>query len=182
MKVLGGILDAGPEDVAAFAICDPAAVEQMKRAGLGARVTIPLGGKLDMPALGLNGRPREVTGSVKRIIDGIYRNEGPMARGELADMGPSAVLDIGKVEIAVISRHVEPHDIASFRALGIEPEKKRYVMLKSRVHWRAGLGPLARAVVECAGEGVCTSDYSQLQFRRVRRPVYPLDPRAAPSV
>jgi microcystin degradation protein MlrC len=182
MKVLGGILDAGLEDVAAFAICDPEAVEQMKRAGVGARVTLPLGGKLDMPALGLKGRPREVTGNVKRIVNGIYRNEGPMSRGELADMGPSAVLDTGKVEIAVISRHVEPHDIASFRTLGIEPEKKRYVMLKSRVHWRAGLGPLARAVVECAGEGVCTSDYSQLQFRRVRRPVYPLDPQAAPSV
>jgi microcystin degradation protein MlrC len=86
------------------------------------------------------------------------------------------------VEIAVISRHVEPHDIAAFRTLGIDPAAKRYVMLKSRVHWRAGLGPLARAVVECAGEGVCTSDYSQLNFRRVRRPVYPLDPGTPPSV
>jgi microcystin degradation protein MlrC len=182
MTVLGAILDAGLEDTAVFAICDPAAVEQMKRAGVGARVTLPLGGKLDMPALGLKGRPREVTGNVRRIINGIYRNEGPMARGELADMGAAAVLDTGKAEIAVISRHVEPHDIAAFRALGIEPQKKRYVMLKSRVHWRAGLGPLARAVVECAGEGVCTSDYSQLRFRRVRRPVFPLDPETRPSV
>jgi microcystin degradation protein MlrC len=182
MAVLGGILDAGLEEVAAFAVCDPQAVEQMRRAGEGARVTLELGGKLAMPALKLKGKPRTVTGNVRRIINGLYRNEGPMARGELADMGPSAVLDTGKVEIAVISRHVEPHDIASFRALGIEPEKKRYVMLKSRVHWRAGLGPLAKAVVECAGEGVCTSDYSQLQFRRVRRPVYPLDPETRPSV
>jgi microcystin degradation protein MlrC len=154
----------------------------MKRAGVGARVTLPLGGKLDMPALGLKGRPREVTGNVRRIVDGLYRNEGPMARGELADMGAAAVLDTGRVEIAVISRHVEPHDIAAFRTLGIEPQKKRYVMLKSRVHWRAGLGPIARAVVECAGEGVCTSDYSQLRFGRVRRPVYPLDPDTRPSV
>jgi len=182
MAVLGGILDAGLEDVAAFAICDPQAVEQMKRAGVGARVTLSLGGKLDMPALGLKGKPRQVTGNVRRIVNGIYRNEGPMARGELADMGAAAVLDTGKVEIAVISRHVEPHDIAAFRELGIQPEKKRYLMLKSRVHWRAGLGPLAKAVVECAGEGVCTSDYSQLQFRRVRRPVYPLDPETPPSV
>jgi microcystin degradation protein MlrC len=182
MAVLGGILDAGLEEVAAFAVCDPQAVEQMKRAGVGARVTLPLGGKLDMPSLGLKGRPRVVTGNVRRIVNGIYRNEGPMARGELGDMGPSVLLDTGKVEIAVISRHVEPYDIAPFRALGIEPEKKRYLMLKSRVHWRAGLGPLAKAVVECAGEGVCTSDYSQLQFRRVRRPVYPLDPETPPSV
>ncbi|MBI1943161.1 MAG: M81 family metallopeptidase [Betaproteobacteria bacterium] len=181
MAVLGGILDAGLEEVAAFAICDPQAVEQMKRAGEGARVTLPLGGKTDMPALGLKGRPRSVTGNVRRIVNGIYRNEGPMARGELADMGPSALLDTGKVEIAVISRHVEPHDIGAFRALGIEPQKKRYLMLKSRVHWRAGLGPIARAVVECAGEGVCTSDYSQLRFTRLRGPVYPLDPEARPS-
>ena len=182
MAVLGGILDAGLENVAAFAIFDPQSVEQMKRAGIGARVTLPLGGKLEMPALGLHGKPRMVTGNVRRIINGIYRNEGPMARGELADMGPAAVLDTGKVEIAVISRHVEPHDIAAFRALGIDPAAKRYVMLKSRVHWRAGLGPMARAVIECAGEGVCTSDYAQLNFSRVRRPVYPLDPETRPSV
>jgi microcystin degradation protein MlrC len=182
MAVLGAILDAGLEDVAAFAICDPVAVEQIRRAGVGARVTIPLGGKMDMPALGLKGRPRTVTANVRRISNGIYHNEGPMARGELGDMGPSALLDTGKVEIAVISRHVEPFDIAPFRALGIEPAKKRYVMLKSRVHWRAGLGPMAKAVVECAGEGVCTSDYSQLKFRRLRRPVYPLDPGTPPSV
>lgn len=180
MAVLGGILDAGLEDVAAFAVCDPKAVDQMKRAGIGARVTLPLGGKMDMPALALKGKPRSVTGNVRRIVSGIYRNEGPMARGELADMGAAAVLDTGKVEIAVISRHVEPHDIAAFRTLGIEPARKRYVMLKSRVHWRAGLGPLAKAVVECAGEGVCTSDYSQLRFNRVRRPVYPLDANAQP--
>ena len=175
MAVLGGILEAGMEDVCAFAVFDPQAVEQMKRAGLGARVTLPLGGKLDMPALGLRGRPLTVTGTVRKIVDGLYKNEGPMARGELMDMGPSAVLDTGKVEIAVISRHTEPYDLGSFRALGLEPAKKRYLMLKSRVHWRAGLGPLAKAVVECAGEGVCTSDYSQLKFKRLRRPAYPLD-------
>ena len=98
-----------------------------------------------------------------------------MARGERNDMGPTAVLDTGKVEIVVISSHVEPHDIAAFTAVGIDPMAKRYVMLKSRVHWRAGLGQLASAVVECAGTGVCTSDYATLKFNKVRRPIFPLD-------
>jgi len=48
-------------------------------------------------------------------------------------------------------------------------------MLKSRIHWRAGLAGLARAVVDCAGVGVCTSDYRELSFAKVRRPIYPLD-------
>ena len=175
MTVLGAMLDAGLEDAAAFAIFDPQAVQRMQAAGVGANVTLQLGGRLDMPALGLRGQPRQVSGTVKRLIEGKYRNEGPMARGERGDLGPSAVLDTGKIEIAVISRHVEPYDMGPFRALGLQPERKRYLMLKSRVHWRAGLGPLAQAVVECAGAGVCTSDYSQLSFTRVRRPVYPLD-------
>jgi microcystin degradation protein MlrC len=179
MTVLGAILDAGLEEVAAFAIFDPDAVKKMQQAGQGANVTLALGGRLDMPALGLKGRPREVSGKVKRLVDGGYRNEGPMAKGASGNLGASAVLDTGRCEIAVISRHTEPYDIGSFRALGIDPAKKRYVMLKSRVHWRAGLGPLAKAVVECAGTGVCTSDYAQIKFERVRRPVYPLDPDAS---
>jgi microcystin degradation protein MlrC len=176
MSVLGAMLEARLEDAAAFAICDPQAVAQMREAGSGARVRLALGGKLDMPSLGLKGAPREIEGRVTRLVDGLYRNEGPMARGELMDMGPTAVLDTGGIEIVVTSRQIEPYDIAAFRAVGIDPVAKRYLMLKSRVHWRAGLGAIARAVVECAGAGVCTSDYSQLQFRHLRRPVYPLDP------
>ena len=175
MTVLGGILDAGLEDVAAFAICDPWAVQQMIAAGPGAELTLPLGGKLDMPSLKLKGTPRQVTGRVKLISDGRYINRGPMARGDRVAMGPTVVFDTGKVEIAVISRHVEPHDIGCLTTLGINPAEKSFLMLKSRIHWRAGLRQYARAIVECAGTGVCTSDYSVLDFNRVRRPIYPLD-------
>ena len=179
MTVLGAILDAGLDDVAAFAVFDPAAVQEMIVAGVGADLTLSLGGKLDMPAIGLAGAPRTVTGRVRLICDGRYRNRGPMARGQMNDMGPTAVLDTGKVQIVVISNHVEPHDLAPFTAVGIAPETKRFVMLKSRIHWRAGLRDLAHAVVECAGTGVCTSDYEMLKFRNVRRPIYPLDEATA---
>jgi len=175
MHVLGAVLDAGLEGVAAFAIFDPAAVQEMIRAGLGASVEVSLGGKLDMPAIGLRGQPRTVAGTVKLISDGRYRNRGPMSRGVLVDMGPTVVLDTGRVEIVVISNQQEPNDYACFTFLGIDPEAKRFLLLKSRVHWRAGFQALTRAVVECDGTGVCTSDYGKLDFQRVRRPIYPLD-------
>ena len=75
----------------------------------------------------------------------------------------------------MISRHQEPNDYACLISVGIDPQAKRFLMLKSRVHWRAGFGDLAKATVECAGVGVCTSDYGVLDFRKVRRPIYPLD-------
>jgi microcystin degradation protein MlrC len=175
MTVLGAMLDAGLDDAAAFAIFDPAAVQQMIAAGVGQEITLQLGGKLDMPSIGLKGQPRNVTGRIKLLCDGRFRNRGPMARGERNDMGPSAVLEVGGIQIVVISNHVEPHDLAAFAAVGIEPDRLQYLMLKSRVHWRAGLKSLAGGVVECAGTGVCTSDYGLLAFKQVRRPIFPLD-------
>nr|MBC8239436.1 M81 family metallopeptidase [Alphaproteobacteria bacterium] len=175
MAVLGGILDAGLEDVAAFAIYDPEAVAEMTAAGIGAQVTVNLGGKMDMPSINRTGEPRQVTGRVKLISDGRYRNRGPASKGVLMDMGPTVVLDTGKVEIVVISRHQEPNDLACLMSLGIDPFEKRYLMLKSRIHYRAGFRDMAKQVIECAGVGVCTSDYDMLDFKNVRRPIFPLD-------
>jgi microcystin degradation protein MlrC len=173
--VLAAILREGLEDVAAFAIWDPQAVQQAIAAGIGAAVTLSIGGKMAMPQIPGSSPPLVVTGTVKTISSGRFRNRGPMGRGVQMDMGPAVVIDTGKAEIALISRHVEPSDLNCLLALGIDPMQKRYVMLKSRIHWRAGLGQYAKAVVECAGHGVCTSDYSQLKFEKVRRPIYPLD-------
>ena len=173
--VLAEIMRLGLEGVAAFAIYDPEAVQQAIAAGIGAQVALSIGGKIAMPAIPADSPPLAVRGTVKTISNGHYRNRGPMARGVQMDMGAAVVLDTGAVEIVLISRHVEPSDLNCLLALGIDPMQKRYVMLKSRIHWRAGLGKLATAVVECAGVGVCTSDYGQLRFRKVRRPIYPLD-------
>ena len=178
MAVLGEILRQGLEDVAAFAIHDPQAVDAMMEAGIGAEVTLDLGGKLDMPAIGRVGEPLSVTGRVKLLSSGEYTIRGPMYTGVTVGMGRTAVLDTGKVEIVVIERHHEPWDVGCLQSLGIEPAAKRFIMLKSRVHWRAGFWPVVRHVVECAGVGVTTSDYDQLDFRRVRRPIFPLDPDA----
>jgi microcystin degradation protein MlrC len=173
--VLAEILRQGLEDVAAFAIYDPEAVQQAIAAGIGAEVTLSIGGKIAMPAIPVESPPLTVTGTVKTISTGRYRNRGPMARGVEMNMGHTVVLDTGAAEIVLISRHVEPSDLNCLLSLGIDPMQKRYVMLKSRIHWRAGLGKLAKAVVDCAGVGVCTSDYGQLDFKNVRRPIYPLD-------
>jgi microcystin degradation protein MlrC len=173
--VLAEILRQGLEDVAAFAIYDPQAVQQAIAAGIGAQVTLSIGGKIAMPAIPAASPPLAVSGTVKTISNGRYKNRGPMARGVEMDMGPAVVLDTGATEIVLISRHVEPSDLNCLLSLGIDPTQKRYVMLKSRIHWRAGLGTLAKAVVDCAGVGVCTSDYGQLNFKKVRRPIYPLD-------
>ncbi len=175
MTVLRAILEAELEDVAVFAIHDPGAVRELIAAGVGTEATVMLGGKIDMPAINMAGEPLEVTGRVKLIADGRFRNLGPASTGVEMNMGPTVVLDTGRVEIVVISRHHEPNDLNCFLSLGIDPRARRFLMLKSRIHYRAGFSDVARDIIECAGTGVCTSDYAMLDFRNVRRPIYPLD-------
>ena len=131
---------------------------------------------LPMPALPKSSQPLRVTGVVKTISAGTFVTKAGLSPGLKVFMGPTVVLDTGAVEIVLVTRQIEPVSPDMFRILGIEPRDKRVLAIKSRVHWRAALGPLAREIVECAGVGVCTSDYSQLTFRHVRRPIYPLDP------
>jgi microcystin degradation protein MlrC len=176
-RVLAEIIRQQLDQVAAFGIFDPAAVQQCIAAGIGATLRLPIGGKQKMPMCPEPSEPLLVTGRVKTIFDGKYRAKGPMAAGTQQDMGHAVVLDTGRVEIVLFSRHVEPFDVNTLLSLGIDPTQKRYVMLKSRIHWRAGMSHLAAAVVECAGVGVCTSDYGQHRFERLRRPIYPLDPQ-----
>src|SRR3546814_4644829 len=52
------------------AVWDPEAVQAMQKAGIGATVTLELGGKSDIPALGLKGKPLKLTGRVRTITDG----------------------------------------------------------------------------------------------------------------
>ena len=62
--VLKAVLDAGLDDVCFYGIFDPAAVQEMEAAGVGATLTLSLGGKMDMPAIGLTGEPIELEGTV----------------------------------------------------------------------------------------------------------------------
>jgi microcystin degradation protein MlrC len=167
MCVLRAVLAAQLTDVCFFGIFDPAAAQTLIDAGAGARVQLELGGKLPMPAIGEEvGVPLPVAGVVVAAF---------------AEM-EAAVLRVGGggvdgVDICVVSRHVEPTNLEVIRRLGIEPTKKRFLVLKSRVHWQnsLGFGPIYRGVVECDGVGVCGSDYSVLTFENVRRPIFPLD-------
>jgi microcystin degradation protein MlrC len=175
MTVVESILEQQLEDVAIAPIRDPDAVARMVEAGIGANVTLALGGKTDMPSIGLKGRPISVSGRVRTITDGEIVFTGPMYTGVKSSLGRSAVLDTGRAEIVVTERHHEPFDLVILRHFGIEPTAKRFIMLKSRIHYRAGFKPIAAAIVECQGEGVTNADLSVYRYERLKRPIFPLD-------
>jgi microcystin degradation protein MlrC len=169
------VVDQGLEDVAVFAVWDPEAVRIMAEVGVGCSITLELGGRTDMPSIGMKGEPLEVSGRVLHLSDGEFTAGGPMATGTTVRMGPSAVLDTGNSKIVIISRHVEPWDSGVFTSVGIDPKTTRYLLLKSRVHWRAGFGSIVKDTIPCDGYGVTSSEYELFEFNNLRRPIFPLD-------
>lgn len=175
MSVVAEAMRQGLADLVAGPIWDPPAVARLVEAGIGARVTVDLGGKVDMPQLGLKGQPLSLTGTVSRITDGEFVVTGPMATGTRIRMGRTAVLDTGAMQIVVAEQRAEPFDLGVFTHCGIDPRQKRYVLIKSRQHFRAGFEPIARHIVLCDGDGCTGSDLSRFAYRNRRRPLYPFE-------
>ena len=175
MYVLKEALRQGLTDIAVGPVRDPEAVGQMIQAGVGATVTLNVGGKMDMPAIKVKGEPLQLTGVVRAITDGEYTITGPQFRGMRCYMGRAAVLDIGAAEIVVTERNQEPWDRGVFTSAGIDPTRKRFLLLKSRMYFRPVFLPIAKGMVFCDSLGVGSSDWTVFEYKKLRRPIYPLD-------
>ncbi len=79
---------------------DPEAAQALHRAGVGAAVTLNVGGKTD-PVAG--GGPLRLSCQVRAVTDGSFVHKGPMANGVRANLGQSAVLAVGGLEVLVTS-------------------------------------------------------------------------------
>ncbi|HET7093498.1 MAG TPA: MlrC C-terminal domain-containing protein, partial [Thermomicrobiales bacterium] len=99
------------------------------------------------------------------------------------DLGPSALLVCRPpgdpaapgVETLVTTRAESPIDLNVFRAHAIEPTRRRVLGLKGKGHFRAAFAPIARRIILVEGPGITGADLSRLEFRHVRRPIWPLD-------
>ena len=179
---LKGLVEAGVDSVTFHAICDPEAVEQGMKAGVGAKTTLALGGKTDAA---MGGGPLALHGEVVCLTTGRFIAHGPMGGGVERNYGPSMVFRVGGIDIIVITNNGQATDLAQFTSLGVDPTRYRTVAVKSMHHFRAAFEPIARQVVLVDTGALCSEIYTPELFTRVRRPVWPLDPipnpRAPPS-
>src|ERR1700730_313541 len=198
---LKGLVEGGVESVAFHAICDPEAVQDGMRAGVGAKTTLTPGGKTDpaqggwragvgpkttlplggKPGPSMGGGPLGLSGEVVCLTNGRFIAYGPMGGGIERNYGPSMVFRVGGIDIVVITNNGQAVDLAQFTSLGIDPTRYRTVAVKSMQHFRAAFEPIARQVVLVDTGALCSEIYTSELFTKVRRPVWPLDPIPAPN-
>lgn len=141
------------------AITDPAAVSTAVAAGVGATVSVSLGGKVDAGPCG----PVPVTARVDAI-----RTGDPVA-------GTAVVFAVGGLRVIVTARRKPYHLEADFVALGLKPRQAELVIVK--------IGYLEPELYDMAADwllaltpGGVDQDLLRLGHRRIERPMFPFDP------
>src|SRR4029078_8023269 len=108
-------------------IYDPQSAKAAHQAGVGATVTLTLGGKSGIPG----DAPYQESFVVEQLSDGKFVAPGPYYGGLDMDMGPSACLRIGDVRVVVSSHKAQLADQAVYRYVGHEPHDERITLNKS---------------------------------------------------
>jgi microcystin degradation protein MlrC len=145
-------------------IFDPQSAKAAHAAGVGATVTLDLGGKSGVPG----DAPFRETFVVEQLSDGKFIAPGPFYGGRDMDMGPSACLRIGDVRVVVGSYKAQLADQAMYRYVGIEPTAQKILVNKSSVHFRADFEPIAAKLLICAAPGAMPADPASLPWKHLR--------------
>jgi microcystin degradation protein MlrC len=157
---------------AAIFLVDPEAVARLKEAGVGSTVTLAIGGKLDPQ----HSQPVTVTGRVHLISDGRWTARGRGYNTGIENcMGTSVVLEVGRVHILIAERSAMTVDPALYQSHGMEPKHYKIVVVKSPNGFRAEYEPIAARIFVVDTPGVSTARLRSIPWRRVSRPIYPLD-------
>lgn len=172
--LLRALLDAGAQGVLLGVFCDPALAADAHAHGLGARFEARFNRGLakDPFAQTLTASARVVA-----LSDGAFVGRKGLVKGSLQRMGPSALIDLGPVRVAVISERQQLLDPAQLDVLGVDLASVRTLVVKSRGHFRAAFEDftVATRIVEVDGPGLTTPNLKSLPLHNLPRPIFPLD-------
>jgi microcystin degradation protein MlrC len=171
--ILKGLLAADFSAPALLPIVDAAAVDAALAAGVGATLTVQLGGSLD------SGRfsPVELTAQVKSLHDGNFSYENGMQ----ANAGAVAVLRCGSIDIQVSQRSIYVVGRRAFTSHGLDPRDYELVVVKSPNGFRTHYEEIASQIMAVDVPGSTSANLHSLPYEKCVRPVFPLDDDVQPG-
>jgi len=159
----------GIEGVAVGPLWDPIAVKQCFVAGEGGVFALRFGGKMGPTS----GWPIDARVRVLRCQRDATQTF-IKARDDLGDAASIELLDHGGLAVVLISTRTQALGRDLFSGLGIDPERRRIVIVKSFTHFNAAFRPIARATLYTGGPGPLTLDVRQVPYTKLARPLWPL--------
>ena len=166
--IIKGLRDAGYRKRVLAQIVDPGAAAAAHAAGVGATVSVGLGGAIDAGRFS----PMPVTARVRLLSDGQARLE-TMKTG--LDAGPTAVLEFDNFTVVVFSKTLSLFDRAMYYANGLNPTDFDLIVVKSPHTEHHMFEAWADANFNVDVPGATSANLKSLGHTICTRPMYPLD-------
>lgn len=171
VTALRALLDSLVDAPSLAPVVDPRAAEACHRAGVGAQVELELGHQLD-PRWG---RPIKLAGEVARLGDGRFTYSGGIWQGQHGEMGKSAVLRVGRIQILIATHATYDWADEQFRSVSLDARQAKFVVVKNPMNYRLGYEGISRAAYILDTPGPTPAVVDRLAYRRLRRPYFPVD-------
>lgn len=171
VHTLKALIDAGVQQTALVPVVDPDAAAACHAAGVGGELNLEIGHRND-PRWG---QPIALAGRVARLGDGRFHYTGGIWGGVEGEMGPSAVLEIGAVQVLISSFATYDWADEQFRALQMDPATAKFIVAKNPMNYRMAYGGLEPAVFILDTPGPTPPTMRHARFTRLERPYFPLD-------
>jgi microcystin degradation protein MlrC len=155
------------------AIYAPGAVEQAKAAGVGGTLEVAVGGSTG----DLHGPPVRIHGLVRSLHDGKWVEVEARHGGRRQnDQGHTAVLDLGDDNLVVLnSLRTPPFSLGQLTSLGIDPRTAKAIVVKAAVAYKAAYVPIGGTIIEVDTPGLTAINAARFTYKRIKRPMYPLE-------
>lgn len=144
-------------------LCDPQAAMSAATAGVGAEITLEVGGRSSDRA----GGPVTLKGKVLFAGDKTYRGTGAVRKDNQISLGSSAVIDANGVVVILTSSKNTAVDLDPFIQFGLRFEDFDIIVLRSKTHFRAAYEPLADEIIIVDTPDWGPADLSTLPYRHV---------------
>jgi microcystin degradation protein MlrC len=172
--ILEAFVTAGVEGAVLGIHNDPALAAEAHAKGVGARFLA----RFNREETHVFSKPFEAEAVVEALSDGEFVGRRGIYAGRSGSLGPSALLRIGGVRVAVVTLRRQLAEPRMMESLGVDLRAVRSLVVKSRGHFRAGFDDIWSddRIIEVDVPGLTTVVLDRVPWREVPRPIYPLDP------
>ena len=171
VAALRALVDAQLDTRSLAPVVDPEAAAFCHAHQVGDDVRLTLGHKID-PRWG---RPFLIEARIVKLTNGRFVYTGGIWGGQTGDMGPSAWLRAGNVDILVTTFATYDWADEQFRSMGMDPANAGLIVVKNPMNYRVGYAGRYRAAYVLDTPGATPASLRHVKFSRLKRPYFPAD-------
>ena len=172
VHTLRALLAEAPEQTAIVPVVDPDAAQEAHSAGPSQMIRLRLGHQLDHQW----GDSLEVEGVVSKLSDGAFIYEGGIWDGRTGNMGPTAVVAVGAIQIVISSNATYDWMTEQFDVLSLNPADCKFVVVKNPMNYQQAYAGVMKAAFVLDTPGPTPANTNALAYTAMKSSWFPFNP------